>query len=188
MLVEPGPAGSSLLPLAVGGAIAGAVDRAWGLRPRLKWPNDLVVPGAPGPTRKLGGILVDGVEGPRATRIAVVGVGLNVRTPSGGWATTRPIPAVGVDELLPAGPSVDEVEVVVAAAIEEAAADLGTPDGRRAAIDRCGRLLYGVGRSALVDGRLAGTIRGIAPDGALELDRDGEPMTIRAGDLTVLDP
>ena len=79
------PADWSGLSLAVGLALAGALDPdgQWGLR--LKWPNDLCWLSA-GTVRKLGGILIEtqmgaaSVETP-ARRWCVVGVGLNLRTP-----------------------------------------------------------------------------------------------------------
>jgi len=46
----------ALLTLAAGVALSGAVERATGMRPDIKWPNDLVV----GP-RKLAGILAEGI-------------------------------------------------------------------------------------------------------------------------------
>jgi BirA family biotin operon repressor/biotin-[acetyl-CoA-carboxylase] ligase len=67
------------LSLAVGLALAQALDPATGTPPRigLKWPNDLWLLDAPGQGRKLGGILIETVAvGSR--RICVVGVGLNV--------------------------------------------------------------------------------------------------------------
>jgi BirA family biotin operon repressor/biotin-[acetyl-CoA-carboxylase] ligase len=75
------PADWSGLSLAVGVAIAQALDplRA-GTAPRLmlKWPNDLFLFDSPGRGRKLGGVLIEtlGVAG---TRVAVVGVGINLR-------------------------------------------------------------------------------------------------------------
>jgi BirA family transcriptional regulator, biotin operon repressor / biotin---[acetyl-CoA-carboxylase] ligase len=188
VLVAPSPAGSSLLPLAVGASVAERLEREWKIAPQLKWPNDLVIPGTPGPPRKLGGVIVDVIEGAPAGRVAVVGVGLNVRTPPGGLPSTRPLAPVSVDELVPTPPTVDDAERAVVSAVEEGAAALAGVEGRRTSLERCRRLLYGVGRSVLVDGRPAGRIRGLAEDGTLEVDHDGEPMTIRAGDLTVLDP
>lgn len=72
------------LSLAVGLAIADALDPA-GDRLGLKWPNDLLLrePDGDGasPGRKLGGILIESVVfGDH--RVAVVGVGLNIRPPA----------------------------------------------------------------------------------------------------------
>lgn len=69
------------LSLAVGVALAEALDpggAAQPLRIGLKWPNDLWLLDAPGQGRKLGGVLIETVAvGER--RMAVIGVGLNVR-------------------------------------------------------------------------------------------------------------
>jgi BirA family biotin operon repressor/biotin-[acetyl-CoA-carboxylase] ligase len=55
-------------------AAGDAVEKTAGTRPRIKWPNDLVVEG-----RKLGGLLIE--SEPRGLRLdhAVVGIGINVR-------------------------------------------------------------------------------------------------------------
>ena len=79
------PTDWSGLSLAVGLALADALDPdgQWGLQ--LKWPNDLCWLSA-GAVRKLGGILIEtqmaaaSAETP-ARRWCVVGVGLNLRTP-----------------------------------------------------------------------------------------------------------
>jgi BirA family transcriptional regulator, biotin operon repressor / biotin---[acetyl-CoA-carboxylase] ligase len=63
------------LPLAVGVAVVDALG-LFGLRLRLKWPNDLIFEG-----RKLGGILIESAasEGqPHAASWAVAGVGINM--------------------------------------------------------------------------------------------------------------
>ena len=79
------PADWSGLSLAVGLALADALDPdgQWGLR--LKWPNDVCWSNA-GTLRKLGGILIETQMGAAsaetpARRWCVVGVGLNLRTP-----------------------------------------------------------------------------------------------------------
>ncbi len=65
------------LPLLTGVAVVEAVRRVAGVEVALKWPNDVLVG-----DRKLAGILVERVEGPRGAG-AIVGVGLNVsQTPS----------------------------------------------------------------------------------------------------------
>jgi BirA family biotin operon repressor/biotin-[acetyl-CoA-carboxylase] ligase len=69
------------LSLAVGVALADALDPVDGDAPPrigLKWPNDLWLMDVPGQGRKLGGVLIETVAvGGR--RMAVIGVGLNVR-------------------------------------------------------------------------------------------------------------
>ena len=87
-----GPADWSGLSLAVGVAIAETLHPRIG----LKWPNDLWVDG-----RKLAGILIEtaspGADA-QAPRYTVIGVGINVRPPTGaGYGT----PPAALDELLP---------------------------------------------------------------------------------------
>ena len=60
---------TTLVTLAVGVALADAVERATGLRPEIKWPNDLYLGG-----RKLAGILAEAIAPGRV----VVGYGINV--------------------------------------------------------------------------------------------------------------
>lgn len=64
------------LPLVAGLAVVGVL-REHGVPAGLKWPNDVVVAGTDGQSRKLAGILVERVESPHGNA-AVVGIGLNV--------------------------------------------------------------------------------------------------------------
>jgi len=66
--VDP-PRATLLLTLAAGVAIAEGITAATGLRPDLKWPNDLQVA-----RRKLAGILAEGAAGQRV----VLGYGINI--------------------------------------------------------------------------------------------------------------
>ncbi len=71
-----GLAGLAGLSLAVGCALAQALDPA-GAHIRLKWPNDLLLGGA-----KLGGILIETVAHGASAHAVVIGVGLNLQSPS----------------------------------------------------------------------------------------------------------
>lgn len=62
-----------LVPLAAGLAVARAAI-ASGVRPAIKWPNDVLVGG-----RKLAGVLCEMRRAPAGGDVVVVGVGLNVR-------------------------------------------------------------------------------------------------------------
>ena len=70
---EENPA--ALLTLAAGVAIAEAVRAVTGLPSQIKWPNDIVVG-----TRKLAGILAEGVVQAGTLQYIVLGFGLNLRT------------------------------------------------------------------------------------------------------------
>lgn len=71
--VDPGRA-TMILTLAAGVALAEAVERATGLAPAIKWPNDLLVD-----RRKLAGILAEGVAASSGSVHSVVlGYGINV--------------------------------------------------------------------------------------------------------------
>ena len=61
-----------LSPLA-GVAVARAIAKTTGLRPRIKWPNDVLVGG-----KKVAGILVESVISGGDVRYAVLGIGVNV--------------------------------------------------------------------------------------------------------------
>jgi len=65
---------TALVTLAAGVALAEAIDTATGLRPEIKWPNDLLVG-----RRKVAGILAEGVAGSaRPIASIVLGYGINV--------------------------------------------------------------------------------------------------------------
>ena len=80
-LLSPARAGAgaeratALLTLAAGVALAEAVERATGLSPAIKWPNDLLVE-----RRKLAGILAEGVASASTAGVqaVVLGYGINV--------------------------------------------------------------------------------------------------------------
>ena len=71
------PADTLLLSLVAGIAVAQAVERATGLSPDLRWPNDVLLNG-----RKFCGILTEMNAEPTRVRYVVVGIGINVNQPS----------------------------------------------------------------------------------------------------------
>jgi len=140
----------------MGLAAAEACDRVAGIRPRLKWPNDLIVDDL-----KLGGILAQ-----RGAHGAVVGLGLNV-----GWAPE------GATRL---GDGIDPLEVVAAVleAFDELPADIS---GRyRAELATLGRRV----RVELADGQLIGTAIDVGAEGELVvLDECAITHRIDVGDV-----
>jgi len=67
------PAEVLVLSLAAGLAAQSAIEQIAGLRPDLRWPNDLMLDG-----KKCGGILIEMNAEPTRVRYAVVGIGINV--------------------------------------------------------------------------------------------------------------
>jgi len=74
--LAPSASGPAGLSLAVGCALARALEPYAESPLQLKWPNDLYIKG-----KKLGGVLIDIVGDPFATCTAVIGFGLNVKMP-----------------------------------------------------------------------------------------------------------
>ena len=143
---------------------------------------------APGrPPRKLAGVLVDRVASPTFGTALVVGVGLNVTTPPEGFPPELEGRVAVLSELGVPRPDERLVESLVVGAIRGAGESLNTPAGHAQVVEECRHALYGLGHRALVDGEIAGVIRSLGDDGALYLERDGERVAVRAGDLTVLE-
>jgi len=67
------------ISLAAGCTIGEGLERNFGLKMQLKWPNDLYLGG-----KKCGGVLIDLVQSSNQDWTIVVGVGLNVAMPNSG--------------------------------------------------------------------------------------------------------
>jgi BirA family biotin operon repressor/biotin-[acetyl-CoA-carboxylase] ligase len=172
---------------ALGLAAAGAVEATCGVRLGVKWPNDLVAPGAGagGADLKVAGMLAESVvEGDRVTAV-VAGIGINVAWP-------EPLPdelaatATSLARLAPEPP--DRVDLLVAllrgyeAQLDRPVADLLAEQRRRSAT---------LGRTVRVEqagGAWQGRAVELAPDGALVVDVAGERRHVHAGDVVHLRP
>ena len=76
------PSRAALVTMALALAAIDACDRVSGVRPSLKWPNDLVVAGAGSRDRKLAGILAESISTRGELTALVVGMGLNTGWPA----------------------------------------------------------------------------------------------------------
>lgn len=110
-LVRPPARVAGVSSMAMALAASDAVDDVAGVRPRLKWPNDLVWPGdGSAADRKLAGILAE-AHWPSENEVAVViGIGLNVNWPKELPEELRDI-ATAISHV--AGREVDREEVLV---------------------------------------------------------------------------
>ncbi len=181
------PAGPPLplFPLAFGAEVAVELARTYGASVRLKWPNDLVAFGPDQRARKLAGILVDAVAGPSGARAVVAGIGVNVRLAEGELADEVRASAVSLEELVGRPVPLDGLETRMVDAAVRARRALAEPRAGSTVVERCRRLLFGVGEPVLVDGRSAGRIVGLADDGALLVGTNGLVHAVVAGDVRV---
>jgi BirA family biotin operon repressor/biotin-[acetyl-CoA-carboxylase] ligase len=172
MALPDGWVAAGHLPLLVGLAVAEAVESLVpGVTPRIKWPNDVLLGG-----RKLAGVLCEARRGG-----VVVGVGVNLSKPRVG----RPGELIGIATSLEeehgsslarsslAGVILDRFEVLATGSVDALAPAALAALGARDAL---------VGRSVVCYQAGPGVAAGIAPDGALLLDRgDGARVRVVAG-------
>jgi BirA family biotin operon repressor/biotin-[acetyl-CoA-carboxylase] ligase len=170
------PAG---LSLAVGVAVARALQKVGAGETALKWPNDLLKDG-----RKLGGILVELVPG--AAHAAVIGIGINLHLPAGMPEDIRSASAaIGAT-----GDAIDINDLIVVL-LGELLTTLETfATGGFAAIRP-----EWMARHALQDARVSlstdfgssseGICRGVDTDGALLLEVDGRVERILSGEVSL---
>lgn len=179
ILLRP-PLGADQLQLAVAAvalAIRAALVRLCGLRPQLKWPNDLVVGRA-----KLAGLLAEMVATDDGWAV-VVGCGINLSARPDLTAATCVLEAAGVN--LSARALLD----IVLEELEGRREHLESDGGRtllRAEYD--GAL---VTRGQLVrvetpDHYYVGVAEGVDANGQLVVEVDGVSMTFSAGDVVHL--
>ncbi len=170
------------LSLAAGVAVAGALERAApGLRPGLKWPNDLLVDGA-----KLGGVLIE-LAGEMDGRVqVVVGVGLNVAMNDRqagaidqSWTDLQRACATPPNRTALVG----AVALALIDMLDRFAADGFAPFvAPFEALDLCRDqpvMLHAA------EGTRRGVARGVAEDGALRVEIDGETRTVHGGEVSL---
>ncbi len=161
------------LPLLAGVGIAEACA-ALGVKVELKWPNDVLVAG-----EKLSGVLCEARARPDGGWAAVVGIGLNLRTPEGGWPAE--IPATALDAHLG--------EVPTPGALSETLTERLQAWLERVEREGLAPVLHAWERSGpprgapLRRGETVGGFDGLAPDGGLRLVTETGVVVVHAGDV-----
>lgn len=173
------------LTLLAGAALVEAL-RGLGADAFSKWPNDVVVPGAPagplGPYRKVAGILCEAHTSARGVEGAVLGVGLNLRPPPAGFGAELALVAGSLQDL---ALSPERALEAVLQALERR---LAAPDDDEAfarALALLRERSATLGRQVQVrDQGLAGGAEDLDEDGALLLRTpDGQRVRVVAGDV-----
>jgi BirA family biotin operon repressor/biotin-[acetyl-CoA-carboxylase] ligase len=176
------PASVPQLALVAGLAVARAIETL-GLRPTLKWPNDVLLDG-----RKVTGVLTEMEAEVERVHVVVVGIGVNLNTTADQLpeylrdkATSLAV-ALGrpVDRGAFTASLLSALEDDYRTFLHAGFARLREPYERRAALTGRQVRIAGAGSD------LAGRVAGIDDDGALRLvDANGETHHIVAGEVTI---
>lgn len=172
---------AALLPVATALAAAEAIEASCGLRPQVKWPNDLLAGG-----RKFVGILVESRT--RGERLeAFVGIGVNVLEPDE-WP---PDLEGGATSIEGAGHEPPDRELLLAALSEALEAQVDRLASEPGAVrDDWSARLVTIGQRVRFDapgGVLEGVAEGVAEHGELLLRLDdGTLEMLVAGDVTTI--
>ena len=170
------------LTCAVAVAICDGVEKVCGVRPNIKWINDLVLSG-----RKLGGILTELSIDPATGMVdfAVVGIGINCRHQKEDFPEALQSIATSL-----AMEGLADDPAVLSAALIHALWDLSHTLGEKdARMDRYRRDCITLGKEITVhraDGVFPGTALDVDSDGGLLVRRkDGVVITVSSGEVSV---
>ncbi len=187
------PADWSGLSLAVGVSVAESLQPVLpapgGAAPRigLKWPNDLWLDG----DRKLGGILVETASfvAPQAAgtagtgpgvRYVVVGIGINLLPRPGDGMNTPPASLSEVDPALDAPAALARIAAPLVATLQAFERHGFAPVQPRFA-----RRDVLAGRNVTLSDGQAGSARGVAADGALQVKTPGGLQAVTSSEISV---
>ena len=158
-------------------AAVDAVESVAGLRPRIKWPNDLVVRG-----RKLAGLLIETEPEGARLAFAVVGIGINVNHDADDFSPA--VRGLATSLRLVTGQSYRRADLLVAL-LQAFERRLGRPFAEAREAWAASSLTLGQ-RVTLTtaQGRKHGQALGLDESGALLLRNDaGEVETVTEGDM-----
>jgi BirA family biotin operon repressor/biotin-[acetyl-CoA-carboxylase] ligase len=172
-----------LCTAAVALAAAEAAEQVAGVRPDLKWPNDLLLGEG-----KVAGVLAEAdFEGP-AVHHVVVGIGINLS-----WPGPPDVGGTCLDDHRPGATPTDRDQLLDALleALSPRRAQLDSEEGRTALAAELRQRCATVGREVRVElagETLSGLATGIDDAGRLLLESDGATRVIAAGDVVHLRP
>ncbi len=170
------------LPMVAGLAVIHAIEMVTGLKPELKWPNDILLN-----SRKVGGILIETGSRSDRTGYAVIGIGINARlTP----ADFPDIESSATGLFHEAGGNVSRIELARYLLRELEQFYLASSDGDAVFLEWRSRLVT-LGKQVRVtaspdESTFEAVAESVNPDGSLQLRHpDGTLTSVFAGDVTL---
>ncbi len=175
------PPSAGLLTAAVGVACAVGIGSSSDLRPRLKWPNDVMLDG-----RKVAGILLESRVEAGRIRAVVAGVGVNVKT-----LTNAPTDvaqrATSIADYVERPPSPAVLLAAILAGLEDLYRDAAGAGFAERVIEEATGLSDVLGRGVIVrfagGGSLEGRAERLTPRGELEVRTEDALVTVHSGEI-----
>ena len=161
-------------------AVAHSIEAVTGLKPQIKWPNDILING-----KKVSGILIESVVKGDAVGFSVLGIGMNVDLRVASSPDILSAATSLADEL---GGNVSRLELIRRLLVEIERLYLVLPDGESIYEEWRGRLVTLGRRVQVTSGKdtLTGIAESVGRDGSLLLRHSDESSTeIIAGDVTL---
>lgn len=162
-------------------AVVRSIEKATGLKPQIKWPNDVLING-----KKVCGILIESDVQKNKVGYAVIGIGINVNLRLADYPRIPPTATSLLDEL---GKTVSRIDLIRRLLIEIEGLYLTLPAGGAIYEQWRDRLLT-LGRKVSVRSgktRHKGIAESVTTDGSLLLrGKDGRLIKIVAGDVVTL--
>ena len=150
-------------------SVCKAIEELTPLRPKIKWVNDLFVKG-----RKVCGILAEG-----AGDKAVIGIGVNLKTPPGGFPKEA-----GIAGALDVKISREKLCARIACHFLDGMENLqnpAIPDFYRSRMPLIGREISFTENEQQKNA----LVTGVSDDGGLMIEKDGEQRILRTGEVTL---
>ena len=144
-----------------------------GVSVTLKWPNDVIVDG-----KKLAGILCEARGNPSEWTV-VIGIGLNIFKPSGGYPAD--VPAIALDECTAGTFDIRSLAEVIVSRVKQRLTGF-SGEGWTALSEAWLAHAYPLG-TRLTRGETTGEFAGLESDGALRLRTDAGIEIVHAGDV-----
>jgi len=180
IILYPGISSLPYLVMLTSLAVAHGIEKVSGIKPQLKWPNDVLING-----KKVCGILIESdLRGSKVT-YTIIGIGINVNLRLSEFPELAATATSLSDEL---GRSVSRVELIRCLFLEIERLYLTLPDGEAIYTEWRDRLVT-LGQQVQVtsgDGITRGVAESVDRNGSLWLRQpDGNLTRIIAGDVTL---
>lgn len=170
LLASPPPGTDcGLITVLAAVAVCKAIEETTALQPKIKWVNDLFVRG-----KKVCGILAEGLGGP-----VIIGIGVNLRTPPGGFPPEAG-PAGALDAAVDAPALAGRIARYILDGLEQSG-DPAILDAYRQRMPLTGQAI----RYTQNGQEKTARVTGVALDGGLIIEDDTGLHTLRTGEVTL---